>query len=52
MPHVRQGLLLVLEDLHWADAPTTLLLRHVLRRGEGSRLLVVATFDDRQRARS
>ena len=42
------GLLLVLEDAHWADAPTILLLRHVLRRAEGSRLLVVATFDDRQ----
>jgi hypothetical protein len=46
------GLLLVLEDLHWADAPTTLLLRHILRRAEGSRLLVVATFDDRQAAGS
>src|SRR3954447_4422851 len=43
-PH---GLLLVLEDLHWADAPTLLLLRHVLRRSEGSRLLVVATFGER-----
>jgi len=42
-----EGLLLVLEDLHWADPPTTLLLRHVLRRSEGSRLLVVATLDDR-----
>ena len=41
------GLLLILEDLHCADAATTLLLRHLLRRGEGSRLLVVATFDDR-----
>src|SRR4051795_3232056 len=42
------GLLLVLEDLQWADAPTMLLLRHVLRRGEGSRLLVVATSRDRE----
>jgi hypothetical protein len=42
------GLLLVLDDLHWADAPTTLLLRHVLRRAEGSRLLVIATFGDRR----
>ncbi len=46
------GLLLVLEDLHWADAPTTLLLRHVLRRAEGSRLLVVATVDGRDAAGS
>jgi DNA-binding SARP family transcriptional activator/KaiC/GvpD/RAD55 family RecA-like ATPase len=36
-------LLLVLDDLHWADKPTLLLLRHVLRRAEGTRLLVVAT---------
>jgi hypothetical protein len=43
-PH---GLLLVLEDLHWVDAPTLLLLRHVLRRSERSRLLVIATFGDR-----
>src|SRR3954468_6590623 len=40
------GLLLVLEDVHWADAPTVLLLRHLLRRAEGSRLLVLATCRD------
>src|SRR4051812_9894290 len=42
------GVLLVLEDLHWADAPTMLLLRHVLRRGEGSGVLVIATFRDHE----
>src|SRR4051794_25669127 len=42
------GLLLVLEDLHWADAPTALLLRHLLRRAEGSRVLVLATCRDGQ----
>ena len=31
-----QRLMLVLEDLHWADVPTLLLLRHLLRRGAGS----------------
>ena len=36
-------LLLVLDDLHWADKPTLLLLLHVLRRAEGTRMLVVAT---------
>ena len=46
-----EGLLLILEDLHWADPPTMLLLRHVLRRSEGSRLLVVATLDDVMRGR-
>ena len=41
-----QRLLLVLEDLHWADVPTLLMLRHLLRRGAGSRLLVIATYSD------
>ena len=39
-------LLLVLEDLHWADVPTLLLLRQLLRRGAGSRLLVIVTYRD------
>jgi DNA-binding CsgD family transcriptional regulator/tetratricopeptide (TPR) repeat protein len=37
--------LLVLEDVHWADAPSLLLLRHLARPGD-ARLLVVATFRD------
>lgn len=37
-------LLLVLDDLHWADAPTLRLLRHVLREPSGSQLLTVATY--------
>jgi tetratricopeptide (TPR) repeat protein len=41
-----QRLLLVLEDLHWADVPTLLLLRQLLRRGAGSPLLVIATYSD------
>lgn len=41
-----QRLLLVLEDLHWADVPTMLLLRQVLRRGAGSPLLVIATCSE------
>ena len=39
-------LLLVLEDLQWADVPTVLLLRQLLRRGAGSPLLVIATYAD------
>jgi hypothetical protein len=35
----------VLEDLHWADAPTMLLLRQVLRRGTRSPMLVLVTCD-------
>jgi DNA-binding CsgD family transcriptional regulator/tetratricopeptide (TPR) repeat protein len=37
--------LLVLEDVHWADAPSLLLLRHLARSGD-ARVLVVATFRD------
>ena len=36
----------MLEDGHWADASTLLLLRHLARAGAGARLLVVATFRD------
>ena len=38
--------LLVLEDAHWADAPTLGLLRHLTRAGGRARLLLVATFRD------
>ena len=37
-------LLLVLEDLHWADDPTLDLLDAVLRRREPARLLVLGTY--------
>jgi DNA-binding SARP family transcriptional activator len=37
----RQPLMLVLDDLHWADRPTLLLLRHVLGRLEAGSILVV-----------
>src|SRR5215213_9076462 len=40
-----QPTLLVLEDLHWADAPTLLLLRHLARVGS-ARALLLATFRD------
>jgi hypothetical protein len=39
-------LVLVLDDLHWADRPTLLLLQHLARRLEGSRLLVIGTYRD------
>lgn len=38
--------LLVLEDVHWADAPTLHLVRHLVRAGADARLLLVATFRD------
>jgi hypothetical protein len=39
-------LLLVLDDLHWADVPTLIVLRQLIRRAAGSRLLVIATYGD------
>jgi DNA-binding CsgD family transcriptional regulator len=42
----RQPLLLILEDGHWADTPTLLLLRHLARAAMDARLLVLATFRD------
>jgi len=40
----RWPLLLILDDLHWADKPTLLLLRHLLRHPQMTNLLVVGTF--------
>ncbi len=39
-------LLLIVEDAHWADAPTLLMLRHLTRAAADARLLLVATFRD------
>jgi DNA-binding CsgD family transcriptional regulator/tetratricopeptide (TPR) repeat protein len=42
----RRSVLLVLEDGHWADAGTLLLLRHLARTIWGGRVLLVMTFRD------
>lgn len=42
----REPLLLVLDDLHWADRPTLHLLRHLVGDQEDAALLVVATLRD------
>ncbi len=42
----RRPVLLVLEDGHWADAATLLLLRHIARSGGHARVLLLATFRD------
>ncbi len=39
-------LLLVLDDVQWADTPTLLLLRHLLRRAAQAPLLVLAAYRD------
>jgi len=36
--------LLVLDDLHWADRPTLLLLRHLARAPQPSRLLILGAY--------
>ena len=39
-------IVLLLDDLHWADAPSLRLLQHLSRRLADSRLLVVGTYRD------
>ena len=39
-------LVIVLDDLHWADEPSLLLLRFVARRLAGSNLLLIGTYRD------
>jgi class 3 adenylate cyclase len=39
-----EPLVLILDDLHWADKPTLLLLKHVVSQGQGLRALVIATY--------
>jgi class 3 adenylate cyclase/tetratricopeptide (TPR) repeat protein len=39
-------LLLILDDLHWADGPTLSLLRHVVTAGTSMPVLVVGTYRD------
>ncbi len=43
---------LVLDDVHWADKPSLLLLRHLLRRPASTPLLILATYRDTDLDRS
>ena len=42
---------LLLDDLHWAERPTLLLLRHLIARGGAARLLIVGTYRESELAR-
>ena len=42
----REPLLLILDDLQWADQPTLSLLRHVAAAGASMRVMVVGTYRD------
>lgn len=39
-------LVLVLEDLHWADTPSVILLQFLVRHARGAPLLAIATYRD------
>lgn len=41
-----EPVLLVLDDLHWADKPTLTLLRHVFTNGDSTSLMIVGTYRD------
>ncbi|MEE8369997.1 MAG: adenylate/guanylate cyclase domain-containing protein, partial [Dehalococcoidia bacterium] len=41
-----QPIVLVLDDLHWADKPSLLLLQFLARELRGARLMVLATYRD------
>ena len=43
---LRQPLVLVLDDLHWADQPSLLLLQFVARELGNRRLLLIGTYRD------
>ncbi|MBI1886376.1 MAG: protein kinase, partial [Chloroflexi bacterium] len=42
----RHPIVLVLDDLHWADKPSLLLLQFLAREMRGARLMVLATYRD------
>ncbi|HZD02641.1 MAG TPA: AAA family ATPase [Actinomycetes bacterium] len=44
----RRPMLFVLDDVHWADAPSLHLLRYLARTRADARMLLLATFRDRE----
>ena len=48
----RSPLLVVLDDLHWADEPTLVMLRYLLRASETWPLMLVGTYRDTELGRT
>lgn len=48
----RAPVMVLLDDLHWADQPSLALLQHVLRNTQDDRLLIVGTYRDTDLARA
>ncbi len=42
----QEPLLLIIDDLHWADSPTLSLLRHLVTAGASLRVMVIGTYRD------
>jgi hypothetical protein len=42
----RQPLVMILDDLHWSDKPTLMLLQFIVRELTGARLLLIGTYRD------
>jgi DNA-binding winged helix-turn-helix (wHTH) protein/tetratricopeptide (TPR) repeat protein len=47
-----QPMLLLLDDLHWADKPTLLLLRHVMRSAHPAAFVIIATYRESELGRT
>jgi predicted ATPase len=47
----RQPIVLVLDDLHWADQPSLALLQFVTRELSGARILIIGTYRDMELSR-
>ena len=45
-------MLLVFDDLHWADKPTLLMLRHVVRATNAASLCIIGTYRESELART
>lgn len=48
----RAPILVVFDDIHWADKATLLLLRHVMRSAQAARFAIVANYRESELARS